>query len=188
MDPAKSALRQQVLAARRDRDATARADVAESLALHLLALPLMARARRVACHLSMAGEPGTGPLLEQLLARGTEVLVPVTAPGHRLDWVLLEAGAERTRSAIGVDEPTGPRLGPEALVTCRVVIVPALAVDLAGHRLGRGAGYYDRALADVTVPRCALVHACELVPEVPHEPHDVRVDLAVTETGVFRVP
>ena len=72
--------------------------------------------------------------------------------------------------------------------SCDVVIVPALAVDHAGYRLGRGAGYYDRALAGVRAPLCALVFSHELLPEVPHEPHDVPVQLAVTPGGVFRVP
>ena len=63
-----------------------------------------------------------------------------------------------------------------------------MAVDHAGNRLGRGAGYYDRALASVTAPVCAVVHANELVESVPNEDHDVQVQMAVTEAGLFRVP
>ncbi|MCO7204816.1 5-formyltetrahydrofolate cyclo-ligase, partial [Microbacterium sp. CnD16-F] len=66
------------------------------------------------------------------------------------------------------------------------------AVDHAGRRLGRGAGYYDRALAGLPQRRrpllVAVVHAEELLAEVPHEPHDLPVDVVVTENGVFRVP
>jgi 5-formyltetrahydrofolate cyclo-ligase len=69
-----------------------------------------------------------------------------------------------------------------------LVIAPALAVDHAGWRLGRGAGYFDRALAHARGPICALVYADELLPGVPHEPHDVPVQLVVTEAGMFRVP
>ena len=65
--------------------------------------------------------------------------------------------------------------------------MPALAVDHAGHRLGRGAGYYDRALTVVTTPLCALVFSDELLPEVPHEAHDVPVHMVVTPQGLFRV-
>jgi 5-formyltetrahydrofolate cyclo-ligase len=69
-----------------------------------------------------------------------------------------------------------------------LVIAPALAVDHAGWRLGRGAGYFDRALAHARGTLCAVVYADELLPVVPHEPHDVAVHLVVTEAGIFRVP
>jgi 5-formyltetrahydrofolate cyclo-ligase len=193
----KARQRGELLARRRARTPQERAEAAEALALHVLAVPLVARARRVACYLSMPSEPGTGPLLAALHQRGVEVLVPVTLTDHTLAWVLLEPSAPTTTSSLGIPEPaepteatgrSGSRLGADALLTCSVVLVPALAVDHAGHRLGRGAGYYDRALQDVAVPICALVFADELLPEVPHEPHDVRVQMAVTPAGLFRVP
>ncbi len=86
-----------------------------------------------------------------------------------------------------MDEPTGPRLGRDTPSTCDLIVLPALAVAHDGHRLGRGAGYYDRALAGVDVPRCALVFAHELLPEVPHEDHDVPMQMALTPQGLFRV-
>ncbi len=175
-------LRERRAASSADRDATA-----DALSLHLLAERIVAGARRVAAYCSMPEEPGTAPLLAALHARGIEVIVPVVA-GDALDWVGHEPGATTSRGPLGVEEPTGPRLGRDALGTVDVVLVPALAVDHRGRRLGRGAGYYDRALAGVTVPLVAVVHARELLPEIPAEPHDVPVHLVVTETGVFRVP
>ncbi len=160
--------------------------VADAIAAHLLATAFV-QVDRVACHLSMGTEPGTGPLIAELLKRGVEVLVPVTAEEHRLEWVLFDPAAPLRLSSIGVPEPDGPRLGADALADAGFVIVPAMAVDHAGHRLGRGAGYYDRVLADVTAPVCAVVHADELVESVPHEDHDVGVQMAVTESGIFRV-
>ncbi|NRQ48309.1 5-formyltetrahydrofolate cyclo-ligase [Aeromicrobium sp. YC3-14] len=165
-----------------------RAEAAEAIALHALAIPLVARARRVACYLSMASEPGTEPTIAALHARGTEVVVPISLADHTLDWVVHDPDAPLSTSALGIREPDGPRLGASALQTCSAVLLPALAVDHAGHRLGRGAGYYDRALADVTAPLCAVVFTHELLPEVPHEPHDVPVQMAVTPSGLFRVP
>lgn len=165
-----------------------RAQAAEAIALHVLALPVVARARRVACYLSMTSEPGTGPTIEGLHERGIEVVVPVSLPDGTLDWVAHEAGAPVAVTTMGIPEPDGPRLGPQAVESCDVVLLPALAVDHAGHRLGRGAGYYDRALATVRAPLCAMVFTHELLPTVPHEPHDVAVHLAVTPSGVFRVP
>jgi 5-formyltetrahydrofolate cyclo-ligase len=188
----KDAVRAPLLQARRRRDDASRATVAEALAAHLLALPSVARASRVAAYRSMADEPGTGPFLDGLVARGTEVLLPVTLDDGGLAWVRHDPAAPTSRSRLGVEETVGPRLGPDALADADVVVVPALAADHRGRRLGRGAGYYDRALAALPHPRrpllVALVHADELLPEVPHEPHDVPVDVVVTENGVFRVP
>jgi 5-formyltetrahydrofolate cyclo-ligase len=183
----KDALRTAVLARRRARTGTDLATAADAIAAHLLAAPF-ARVERVAAYLSMATEPGTGPLLAGFRDRGVEVIVPVTAPGHRLDWVRWSPDARTATSPLGIPEPSGARLGPAALTDSGLVIVPALAVDLAGNRLGRGAGYYDRALSAVRAPRCALVFADELVDEVPHGDHDVAVELVVTEAGIFRVP
>ncbi|KQX71843.1 MULTISPECIES: 5-formyltetrahydrofolate cyclo-ligase [Aeromicrobium] len=184
----KARQRDELLARRRARTLPQRAEAAEAIAQHVLAVPLVARARRLACYLSMPSEPGTGPLVAALHDRGVEVVVPVSRPDRTLDWVLLEPGTGTTVSPLGIPEPAGRPLGADALASCSVVIVPALAVDHAGHRLGRGAGYYDRALVDVAAPVCALVFADELLPVVPHEPHDVPVQMAVTPSGLFRVP
>lgn len=190
--PAKQDARAQVLAARRARTDEQRAVVADALAAHLLALAPVARARRVAAYRSMADEPGTGPLLDGLHRLGVEVLVPVTLDDGGLAWVRHDPAAPTRRSRLGVEEPEGERLGPDAVATADVVVLPALSADHAGRRLGRGRGYYDRALAHLPAGRrpllVALVHADELVPEAPHEPHDVPVDVVVTENGVFRVP
>ncbi len=184
---AKIELRERLLPVRRTRSQEQRATAAEAIALHRLAERGVAGARRVAAYSSMPGEPGTGPLIAALHERRVEVLVPVV-DGEGLDWVLHEPDAPTRRSSLGVEEPTGPRLGADALGSVDVVLVPALAVDHAGRRLGRGAGYYDRALAGVAVPLVGVVHADELVPQVPAEDHDVAVQMVVTETGVFRVP
>jgi 5-formyltetrahydrofolate cyclo-ligase len=184
----KDDLRHQLLELRRAMTVRARDEAAEALALHLLAAPVVSRAARVACYLSMPSEPGTRPLIDGLIARGTEVVVPLSLADGSLDWVAYDPAAPVTETALGIPEPEGDRLGAAALETCALVIVPALAVDHAGQRLGRGAGYYDRALAGVGAPLCALVFAHELLAEVPHEPHDIPVQMAVTPQGLFRVP
>jgi 5-formyltetrahydrofolate cyclo-ligase len=183
----KAALRLSVLERRARRSESERDSAAQAIAAHL-AGAAFAQAPTVAAYLSMGSEPGTGPLINLLLTRGTEVIVPVTASDGGLDWVRYEPDAPLTRSPLGVPEPDGPRLGADALAGAGLVIAPALAVDHAGWRLGRGAGYFDRALSHARGPICALVHADELVPVVPHEPHDVPVQLVVTEAGIFRVP
>ena len=166
----------------RERD-----DAAEALAAHVAVLPVAAVARRIACYVSMSQEPGTQPILAALLARGIDVIVPIALPSKQLDWVAYSAGAELVRSPIGVVEPAGERLGSYAIAGVDLVIVPALAVDHQGYRLGRGAGYYDRALAHTTAPIAALLFNGEIIDEVPHEAHDVPVTMAITPSGVFRV-
>lgn len=181
----KAILREAVASARRDRSAADRALAAEAIALHAAALPVLVRARRVAAYLSLPSEPGTGPLLASLLGRGVEVLVPVSLPDRSLDWAAYEP-SEVVAGAFGVPAPTGPTLGPDALATCEVALVPGLAVDHAGNRLGRGAGYYDRALAPFTGVTCAVLFEDELLPHVPNEHHDRPMDLVLTPSGPFR--
>ena len=184
----KDELRSQVLRSRQERGPEQRLLVADAVAKHLLA-EAFTQVDRIACHLSMGTEPGTGPLITGLLKRGVDLIVPVTrAVDHALEWVVFDPAAPLRLSSIGVPEPDGPRLGPEAVSDAGLVIVPAMAVDHDGNRLGRGAGYYDRALASVTAPVCAVVHANELMESVPHDDHDVTVQMAVTEAGLFRVP
>ena len=85
-------------------------------------------------------------------------------------------------------EPSGPRLGPEAVASAGLVLVPALAVDRSGMRLGQGGGSYDRALARVPagVPLAVLLYDGELVDDVPSEPHDRPVTLVVLPSGAVR--
>lgn len=184
----KDDLRAHVSTRRRAMSDPERAAAAEAIAQQAAAVGLITRARRIAVYLSMPSEPGTAPLIETLAALGTELIAPVTGPDRGLDWASITPGASTARASIGMAEPTGPRLGAAALDTCDLMLLPALAVDHAGHRLGRGAGYYDRALAGADLPLCALVFAHELLAEVPHEDHDVSVQMALTPHGLFRVP
>lgn len=185
VDTDKVNVREVLITHRRSRSAAERLAGAEAIALHAQALPALTRARRVAAHLSLPSEPGTGPLLQWLLGRGTEVIVPISNADHSLEWVSFD-GSNPPAGRFGIPEPTGPRLGTSALLGCDMALVPALAVDHAGNRLGRGAGYYDRALAPFTALICAVVFEDEILPEVPHAAHDQRVDLVLTPAGTFR--
>lgn len=181
----KESVRVDLLTRRRLRSQAEQAEAAQSIALHAASWAAVTSAKRVACHLSAPEEPGTAPLIDLLASRGLEVLLPISNTDRTLDWALHDG---RTAPGHwGIDEPLGPRLGAGALHSCDLAFVPAVAVDHAGNRLGRGAGYYDRALADFTGVRCAIVFAEELVPEVPHEPHDQPLHAALTPGGVFRV-
>lgn len=194
----KAALRRQLL----DRRAALDPAVRERAATGLLdALrPLLAGARTVAAYASVGLEPATGPLLAELAGPGgpDRVLLPRLLPDGDLDWVrwtgTLRAGPRGTR------EPPGAPLGVAAVADCDLIIVPALAVDRRGVRLGRGGGSYDRALRRApggaqggalggALGRglvIALLHDGELLDELPEDPHDVRVPAVATPgTGLL---
>lgn len=161
------------------------------LAERAMGLPALAEAHTVAAYVSVGREPGTLPLLEALRARGVRVLLPVLLPDNDLDWAVHE-GPESLRAAgRGLLEPTGPRVGPAAVTGADVVLLPGLAVDSRGMRLGRGGGSYDRVLARLAASGASpllavLLYDGEAVPHVPAEPHDRRVDIAVLPSGVRR--
>lgn len=183
----KESLRAVVRRARALRSADDLATAEREFADRVLERPEVVRADVVALYLSAGDEPPTLRLAETLRERGTTVLAPVMAPGRRLDWAAY-AGRDRLRpAAFGIAEPTGDRLGAEALESASVIVLPALAVSHDGHRLGRGAGYYDRALgnADPAATRIALVFDDELLTDVPTESHDESVHLAVTPTRTW---
>lgn len=140
----------------------------------------------VAAYLSVGTEPSTVELLAALAERQVEVLLPVLLPDGDLDWAHADAGL--SPGPHGLLEPAGARLGRDAVAGCGLVVVPALAVDRAGTRLGRGGGSYDRALPRTRGWVVALLHDGERVTELPGDPHDVPVHAVVTPgSGVVRL-
>lgn len=186
---AKVALRDQVLAARRRRPLDESVQVAEALADRLLAWEPVLRAAVVAAYVSVGREPGTGRLLDSLAARGARVLLPVLLPDNDLDWAVYSGATSLAPAARGLLEPSGPRLGVDAVSRADVVLVPGLAVSADGLRLGRGGGSYDRVLArvPVDVPSVVLLHDDEVDRDVPAEPHDRPVTHVATPSVVRRL-
>ena len=187
--PAKVAVRDRLLTDRRRRPLAKVVTAAQAIAGHLTAAPEVRRAATVAAYVSMNGEPGTGPLLDALRAAGRRVILPVLLPDDDLDWATYEGTAELVAATRGLLEPTGRLLGPDAVATADVVLVPGLAVDPSGVRLGRGGGSYDRALARVPAGTftCVLLYEDEVGVPVPAEPHDRAVGWAATPAGVVRL-
>ncbi|WP_232246518.1 5-formyltetrahydrofolate cyclo-ligase [Kitasatospora mediocidica] len=147
----------------------------------------------VAAYVSVGAEPGTRPLLDLLHRRGIPVLLPVLLPDNDLDWAAYQGAEHLLPAGRGLLEPDGPRLGPAAVCAAAVVLLPGLAVDRRGLRLGRGGGSYDRVLARLdragARPLLAtLLYDTELLERVPAEPHDRPVHAAVTPSGVHRFP
>jgi 5-formyltetrahydrofolate cyclo-ligase len=185
----KLAMRDQLLTARHRLPLPEVRDAAERIAEHLVAAPEVRRAATVAAYVSVSTEPGTGPLLERLADAGKRVILPVLLPDLDLDWAVYDGPAGLVAAGRGVLEPTGPRLGVEAVATADVVLTPGLAVDRDGMRLGRGGGSYDRALARVPVGTfvCTLLYDEELMGTVPAADHDRPVTAVATPSGITRL-
>jgi 5-formyltetrahydrofolate cyclo-ligase len=180
---AKADLRAILLGARTQRDPDRRLALGHALAAAAGELPLPAT---VAGYVGVGTEPPTGPLLELLARRGARVLLPVVRPGGTLDWAT--GSADLVSGPLGLREPAPPYLGPDAVREAGLVLVPALAVDRLGRRLGRGGGYYDRVLAALprTTVLVAVVFDEEVLDEVPVEDHDRPVHAALTPAGLLR--
>ncbi|MGY1738706.1 5-formyltetrahydrofolate cyclo-ligase [Geodermatophilus sp. SYSU D00684] len=179
---AKAALREAVVARRRARPPAERAAAAAAVAAALL--QRLTGVRLLAAFVPDETEPGHGRLPAVLTQLGTRVLLPVVPDsGAELRWAVDTGRLAPGR--FGLLEPVGPRLGPTALGTAEVVVVPALAVDRGGVRLGRGGGYYDRALQHVRPGAvvAALVFDDELVDRLPAFQHDRPVTAVVTPSG-----
>jgi 5-formyltetrahydrofolate cyclo-ligase len=187
----KQALRERLLSRRRALPPRALAEAAGALREVLLATPEIAEARTVAAYVSVGPEPGTGSLLEELEERGVQTLLPVQTGDGDLDWARYTGPMGLAPATRGVLEPQARRLGPDAVRGADVVLVPALAVDRRGYRLGRGGGFYDRALARLITGDglvIALLHDGELLDlPVPTEPHDRPVPAAATPAGLVRL-
>jgi 5-formyltetrahydrofolate cyclo-ligase len=136
----------------------------------------------VCAYLPVGSEPGSPELVAALHAAGHLVLLPVVpqVPGP-LDWAAYSGPDALAAAPLGLREPTGERLGPDAVAGARLVLVPGLAADRTGVRLGRGAGHYDRTLpmAAPDVPIVIVLNDEELVAQLPAEPHDRRVTAAL---------
>jgi 5-formyltetrahydrofolate cyclo-ligase len=166
-----------------------------AIAARALELPELAHARTVAAYVSVGSEPGTPALLDALHARGVRVLLPALLADNDLDWGAYDGAASlvrvQHRGKMALLEPAGERLGPDAVLTADAVLLPGLAVDARGMRLGRGGGSYDRVLARLeragTDPALVvLLYDSEVVDRVPGEPHDRPVHAVVTPSGVRR--
>jgi len=156
----------------------------------LLSLPELEMASSIAAYASRGNEPGTRSLLFALWKRGSYVLLPRLLPDCDLDWASYEGPDSLVESPRGLLEPTEPPRGVGAVKAADVVLVPALAVDRRGRRLGQGGGSYDRALARVgpAILTIGVVYDDEFVPELPAEPHDRPVRAVVTPSGFHRLP
>jgi 5-formyltetrahydrofolate cyclo-ligase len=179
---AKEALRKRLSAVRRTLDQAARDERARAACARVVQTPEFERAQVVLSYAPLRFELDPGAAVTRALSLGKQVLLPRVIPdSHELSLHLYQPGDVLEESGMGVREPlpTSPRITPERV---DLVLVPGLAFDPRGFRLGFGKGYYDRLLP--TLPRAArfgLAFELSLLPEVPCEEHDVAMDTVITE-------
>ncbi len=183
---AKAELRLAMRAARRSMSAEDRSSQAADIVARVLALPEVARATRVLGYAAAPEEFDPAPLLEALASRGAAICLPRICGPEALSAHVCRPAEALEPGPFGILQPRSD--APEAgLATLELVIVPGIAFDARGARLGFGGGYYDRLLASVpSAVRLALAFDCQLAEKVPEGEHDERVDFVVTPTRLIR--
>lgn len=178
---AKKRLRAAMLGKERALSETEIAATTGELTKALANFPACRRARKILAYLSLPGEADLDPFLKKALGEEKEIYVPVCLPDFRMEAGRLLDMAHFVKGTYGLrDLPPGyETVAPEEL---ELALIPAVAVDGAGHRLGRGAGYYDRFLSRISIEkRVAVVWDFQLADTVPHEAHDLPVGAVITE-------
>ncbi len=190
LSAAKAALRGRLIAARRALTAEQRSQAGHALRDAVLAAPETQMAGTVAAYVSVGAEPDTRGLIFALWKRGAYVLLPLLRPDGDLDWASYEGPGSLAPGPRGLLEPTEPPRGVTAITSADLIVVPALAADRSGRRLGRGGGSFDRALARVgpAILTIALLYDGELLDQVPSGPHDMPVHAAALPAeGITRL-
>ena len=180
----KAALRTAAVAARRTLRTGERAIASQAIVERLRVLPELREARVVLLYAALAEEADVSALIGPLHRRGARTIFPRVS-GDRLELVAASDLRTLQLGYRGIREPVGPTVDAASI---DAVITPGVAFDPHGGRLGQGGGHYDRLLSSMPgeAVRVGVCFACQVVPDVPREDHDLPVDLVVTERAVYR--
>jgi 5-formyltetrahydrofolate cyclo-ligase len=191
-DPAaaKAALRRRILASRDALDPAQRVERSAAIVARVASMRAFRQARTVLAYAPFGSEADTWPLLRGLLAEGRTLLLPrVDRAGRRLVLHRVsDLDEDLAPGPWGIREPRPDRCPVVAVPAADLVLVPGVAFDRTGGRLGYGGGYYDRLLAAWPPPWPLLVAPAfelQLVDAVPRLPGDRRVDRVVTEARIY---
>jgi 5-formyltetrahydrofolate cyclo-ligase len=182
---AKLALRNRMRAVREALPGSACEARSSEITTRLLSLVELERASTVLVFASIRNEVRTQRCMHAAWAAGKHVALPRVIEDE-LRLYAVEAETELVEGAFGVPEPPvdAPQVEPGDV---GFALVPALAVDPRGYRIGYGGGYYDKLIPQLrNACTCAVAYDFQLISEVPDLPHDVPVDLVVTDERVIR--
>ena len=144
----------------------------------------------IAAYLPTKSEPPIVQSLNALHQQGHRILVPVVRPGRKLAWVHWDPAVVHPLRPMGIPEPEGEEQDEQAFVNADVRLIPALAFDAGGHRLGQGGGYYDRIIPLLSAQQLneqtiGVVFADEIYKAIPYDQWDAILPVILTEEGIF---
>ena len=150
----------------------------------LLEIPEILNSKIIASYFSYGNEPNTNEINRELLSRGKKLILP-RIHGTNLEWCLWDGEKSTVENKNGIFEPIGESFMKHDQIDC--VIVPALAVDSSGTRLGKGKGFYDRALVTIKCFMVAMIYSEEYSEKpLPRDAHDVKINAAQTPEKLYR--
>ena len=156
---------------------------------HLLSLPEYQNSISIHTFIgSLPGEVRTKPLIEQALSENKSVMIPVyhgvdKPPSHSLIRDLDSLGMTQ----FGIEQPTEESIIPSEITDAGIILVPCVAVDKSGNRIGMGGGFYDRILKNLSIIKIALTFDFQYIDSLPTEKHDIKVNFVVTEKGITQI-
>ena len=153
----------------------------------LIDMPAYQLARCIACYVSTKNEVDTKTVIQKAIGGGKQVGVPVTREDGDMDFQAIEGLNDLRPVHYGLREPVPD---PQKVLlphTIDLILIPGIAFDRRGHRIGSGGGYYDRFLARTEAVRIGLSYGFQIIERVPAEPHDVKMDLIITENEVMKI-
>ena len=177
MSPTKEEIRRDIRLLKTNTPADERARLSAEACDHLRQLPEWRTAQTVLLYASLPDEVATQALIAEATAAGKQVLLPAVT-GEELELRLYTGDGDLREGAFHIAEPEGKAF--TALEEIELAVVPGVAFTPEGHRLGRGRGYYDRLLPQLTVAlKVGLCWPFQLLDDLPHEPHDIMMDLVI---------
>lgn len=177
----KRSLRRYMKGLRTERVKAMPADTAKRLRDHVLSLEELEGKNTFFVYRSFGCEAPTGELVEELLKRGKTVCLPRIENSDMVP-ICYQEGAPMSVNQWGIEEPLGKVFTGEI----EVAIMPLVAVTVCGERVGYGGGYYDRFFAERRILKVGFCYDFQIVDEAFAEPHDVKLDLIVTEEKIVR--
>lgn len=174
------------------RDALPRAAVemmSRNICRSFIQLPMVRDSSSVMIFLSFGSEINTDYIIRWLWQRKKRVFVPLCKPKTReMDIIPITTFDDVEPGYYGIREPKGHLRQRAAKTELDLIVVPAVAFDRSGFRVGYGGGYYDRFMTGLNIPKIGLAFSCQLIPEVPRDQYDQAVQGIVTEQGYISIP
>lgn len=188
LDVEKKKIRREVLALRNALPPAELEGMSKSICRRFARLPVLKDCKSVMIFLSFGSEVNTDYIIERLWRQGKKVFVPLCKPETReMEIFPIASFADVEPGYFGIREPKKNIQPPVSKDAIDMVLVPAVAFDRKGFRVGYGGGYYDRFLAGMKAPKLGLAFSCQIIPAVPVGEYDQAVESVITETGFIKM-